>query len=362
MATFLVHAQNDVVHALGDAQPNSTCDISVLDLDVANDVIMGVLTIGTFLSFLPMWFTIGLSRSSAGVSVTAMLLLNVTNWLSSVGVALQNWQRVLCCDQWSSEGCFRSLIPVALVVANVFGVVPILFLTVIFFQESDEETEKLSTGGSLARNVSTKTAVSGRSSRVSTARSLMTAAPITYIDGDIVKTKAQGWLVVAVHMFLVAITVGISALLLHKYGVSSNAVSKYATVCNIAAGVTQAVSWLPQIYMTYKVKDIGSLSILTVLVQAPGAAIVAIEMITSGQNWDSVTQYVVTFICMMVLLVECLYFVAKQRPAGAPCCGYVCRHAILRECRDVEEEEDATYWNEDSDAEEPNDEGTCRKA
>eukprot|EP00756_Hemistasia_phaeocysticola_P006802 Hpha_TRINITY_DN13999_c0_g1::TRINITY_DN13999_c0_g1_i1::g.35829::m.35829 len=349
--SMLIQAQHELAQALKDAQPDSSCDLSVLKLDDANDIIMGLLTLGTFLSFLPMWFTIGLARSSAGVSVTTMLLLNMTNWLSSVGVGLQNWQRVLCCGQWSSEGCVRSLIPVCLVVANVFGVIPILFLTVIFFQREGEEAISPKAQSRVSNKTDRGTAVSARSSRVSTAHSLVTVPQqIGYVEADIFKTKAQSWIAVAIQIVLMIVTVGISALLLHKYGVTSNAISKYAAVCNIAAGVTQAISWLPQIYMTFKTKEIGNLSIITVLIQAPGAAIVAISMVTSGQNLDAVTQYVVTFICMMVLLFECLYYVAKRRPPGAPLCSYVCRHAIMRECINDELE---TYSEDESGNESP---------
>eukprot|EP01065_Artemidia_motanka_P007377 TRINITY_DN13665_c1_g2_i1.p1 TRINITY_DN13665_c1_g2~~TRINITY_DN13665_c1_g2_i1.p1 ORF type:complete len:388 (+),score=90.16 TRINITY_DN13665_c1_g2_i1:106-1164(+) len=330
---------------LGDVQPNSSCAWDVMKLDVANDIIMGLLGVGTFASFIPMWFSIGLNRSSQGVSVTAILLLNITNWLSTLGVGLQNWQRFLCCPQWDAMPCCRSLLPTLVVAANVGGCIPILLLCVIFFDPCADDAKPL------VHSSSRKTNLSGHSSRVSTAVSLITA-PQQIVTGnpDYVQTKCQAALTFVFHMFLMAATCFIAGLLLHQYGVDSNAVSSYADACNIAAGVTQAVSWLPQIWHTYRSKDVGNLSLVTVLIQGPGAAAVGISLLTAGQQFTSVIQYVVTFILMVVLLVECLYYIAAKRPKGTPLCPYVCQRGFLRECRDYPDDASDEECYSESDA------------
>eukprot|EP01062_Namystynia_karyoxenos_P078835 TRINITY_DN8182_c0_g1_i1.p1 TRINITY_DN8182_c0_g1~~TRINITY_DN8182_c0_g1_i1.p1 ORF type:complete len:376 (+),score=142.26 TRINITY_DN8182_c0_g1_i1:101-1129(+) len=324
---------------VGDPQPDSSCDWHVLTFNAANDIVMSLLGIGTFVSFVPMWFAIGLAGSSRGVSVTAMLLLNVTNYMSTLGVTLQNWQRLLCCPQWNAEHCARSLIPVVLVAANVLGCLPILALCVVYFEPDPELAGRDSAASGERRSVVS------RGSRASTAVSKSTfAAPQQVANsGGLsmqVTTKGGAAACFVAQLLLMAVTCGIAALLLHKYGVKGDPVSTYADASNILAGVTQALSWVPQIGHTYRTRDIGNLSVVTVLLQAPGAAIVAVSLISDGQELTSVVQYVVTFICMTVLLFECLYFVAIQRPKGAPLCGYVCRHAILRECRSADAEED----------------------
>lgn len=133
-----------------------------------------------------------------------------------------------------------------------------------------------------------------------------------------------------VHVSTVAATGAVAALLLHR-GSDSTAVGRYADATNLAAGVLQVLSWMPQIVYTYRLKDVGSLS-LTLSVQAPGSGGAVVAMIASGQRWSSVAQYAAAFVCIAVLFVECVYYVARQCPEGESRCRWVLRRGFCPSC------------------------------
>jgi uncharacterized protein with PQ loop repeat len=71
--------------------------------------------------------------------------------------------------------------------------------------------------------------------------------------------------------------------------------------------------WAPQIYHTFKLKDVGSLSILTLMIQGPGSIAVVVTMILDKQTFFATLPFVASAICILTLLVECIYFELKNR-------------------------------------------------
>ncbi len=49
------------------------------------------------------------------------------------------------------------------------------------------------------------------------------------------------------------------------------------------------VQWTPQLYQTYKTRQVGSLSLLMLAIQVPGAFLVVIFQAISGADWTTVS-------------------------------------------------------------------------
>ena len=70
---------------------------------------------------------------------------------------------------------------------------------------------------------------------------------------------------------------------------------------------------VPQIYTTWKLKSPGSLSLLMLLLQAPGTIIVVIFYILDGANWSIWLPFLANFFTMTILLTEGTIFLCIER-------------------------------------------------
>ena len=268
------------------------------DGDTANNIIMGVLAVMTFVTFIPMMWSLYRSKTSRGVSLLMMFLINITNYSNTIGVGLQNWQSMICCRQsWDTVTCMEGLNPFFLIAANIIGSIPVYYLLVYYFEESDISFERDLEHGSQKSDISAITDSTYISQNLISRQD----------DSNPVTKQRAVCSLIAFHVYVI-VTVGLSAIFLWKSGVHSNEVTYYADVMNIASGVTMAISWIPQIITTFRMKDIGSLSMLTILLQGPGSAVVCVTMLLNGQNFTSIAPFAACFVCLSILLVLCIKY------------------------------------------------------
>lgn len=73
------------------------------------------------------------------------------------------------------------------------------------------------------------------------------------------------------------------------------------------------VQWTPQIWTTWKLKAVGSLSLLMLLIQLPGTLIVIyFQGFVNSAHWSTVLPYIVTAIQFFILIALCLFFLARD--------------------------------------------------
>ena len=90
----------------------------------------------------------------------------------------------------------------------------------------------------------------------------------------------------------------------------------WADFLGSVAGSLAAVQYVPQIYFTWKLKSVKSLSIITMLIQVPGAFLFAFSLwLRHGwPGWSTWLVYIVTGILQAVLLFLAIsYFLAARR-------------------------------------------------
>ena len=61
-----------------------------------------------------------------------------------------------------------------------------------------------------------------------------------------------------------------AALIIHKLGPCHDSVLYFGNILGVVATVANIIQWIPQIYLTYAAKRVGSMSILLVAIGAPG--------------------------------------------------------------------------------------------
>jgi uncharacterized protein with PQ loop repeat len=239
-------------------------------------VLAVVLFLGTTLSFVPQWIEIIRNRSSRGVSPFAQ-------WLGGVGlfgqcccallVALHCGIFARCVsERWWP--CTKDLLSTLLLVGSAVGQIPIPLLIVSFFQVEREET----------------------------ARGERRAMLIT----------------TAVCSTLLVTTAAWAGVLLSQPGGSHRAdqISLFIDVLSPTAAVAMALTYLPQIVTTFRIKGPGSLSLVTLGIQVPGSGAVCVSLFLDGETWGVLLPSLSAFFFGVVLAVEVIYYVVLARRAA----------------------------------------------
>ncbi|KAK4494703.1 hypothetical protein PRZ48_014059 [Zasmidium cellare] len=182
------------------------------------------------------------------------------------------------------------------------GLSPCIMLYLIFFPSSTPEVEDLS----------------------SSTASITKSDPVNRRDPVIVGS------LIFVSLFIVAI---VSIILVFKY---PDHTQFWADMLGTIAGVLAAIQYVPQIYYTKVRKDLKSLSITTLGIQAPGAFVFALSLglRVGWQGWSTWLVYIVTGLLQFILLFMGIRFwniKRKERREAA---------AAEAEQRRIEAEED----------------------
>lgn len=126
--------------------------------------------------------------------------------------------------------------------------------------------------------------------------------------------KRRDAVVVGVATLLALLVVGIASIAMvasfphHTQG--------WANFLGTVAGVLSAIQYLPQIYYTFKIGDVKSLSIVTMMIQVPGAFVFAFSLWlrVGWEGWSTWLVYVVTGILQGVLLgLAISYYLARRK-------------------------------------------------
>jgi uncharacterized protein with PQ loop repeat len=78
----------------------------------------------------------------------------------------------------------------------------------------------------------------------------------------------------------------------------------FGKTLNILSSLITAFVWTPQIYKTYKEKHIGSLSLLSLGIQAPGSFMIFIfQVVLSGSSWYIGFPYLITSLFQLTIFI-----------------------------------------------------------
>jgi len=98
---------------------------------------------------------------------------------------------------------------------------------------------------------------------------------------------------------------------------SRKLISRWAAFLGITGTLLAAGQYLPQIIHTQKAKHVGSLSIPMMCLQVPGSVIFVYSLaIRPGAEWSTVAAYVATGVFQLVLLIQCVIFLIRQKRLG----------------------------------------------
>ncbi|EAS32589.3 PQ loop repeat protein [Coccidioides immitis RS] len=229
-----------------------------------------LILLGILLSYVPQHHRIISRRSSFGISPYFVLLgtTSGTSGFANILLLPRSAKDVACCDEISGFSCFAGLLGILQVGTQAVCFVIILALFVIFFTNPDT------------------TATSKKRESPSFRTALLVAAACI------------------IHA-VAAVVLGVTIALAYP---SSRQL--WANIFGIMATILSSIQYFPQIYTTYVLRRVGSLSIPMMCIQTPGSLVWAASLAArlGTEGWSTWGVYVVTALLQGTLLIMGIYF------------------------------------------------------
>lgn len=263
--------------------------ICPVDNSVSDQVLGWIITIGTAASFIPQMHSLVARKSTDGLSGVSWTMNYISNFGTALNVFLLRWHITMCCSQLDAHDCVSNLLPVLQLVVPCICVYIIYLLLAKYCVSTRPSNEDVPL-------------LDNQRSRIDRLVDLLFVNNAFVIPLLVVST------------IVTALSVGISVLLIYLYGDQSKIVTSFAQAWGIIALVLLVIQYIPQIYTTHVKKEAGSLSVATLLVQAPGAlAVVYFQAIMNHGDWTTWSPYLCTAIQQSILIVQCVVYYCQKR-------------------------------------------------
>ncbi|EXJ55222.1 hypothetical protein A1O7_08148 [Cladophialophora yegresii CBS 114405] len=266
-----------------------------------------LILVGILISYLPQHVRIIRLRSSYGLSPYFVLLGTTSGTCAFANILVLPRSRadIACCRQVDEFACLAGLLGVAQVGVqwSCFGVILLLFL--IFFPRGEVAPSALD-----AADDSDETAAT--ISDPPPALGITKSIPADSDSVALAPSYRTALVVVAVCVLHAALTAILSFFFI--YAAPQHAQS-WANFLGVLSTVLASIQYFPQIYTTYRLKRVGSLSIPMMCIQTPGSFVWAGSLAArlGPEGWSAWGVYLVTGCLQGCLLVMGSYFEITRR-------------------------------------------------
>ncbi|KAF2218631.1 hypothetical protein BDZ85DRAFT_286136 [Elsinoe ampelina] len=239
------------------------------------------LVVGILVSYIPQHYRIISLSSSAGLSPWWVLLgtLSSIAGITNIVVLPTSQHDMACCKEISASACTAAMLGIVQVGVQwtCFMTIMVLFLAFFPRRTDSEQTASLPEGAD-------------------------TALP-----------KPRDAVIVGASCLLALLFAGIGSLFFLVRAPAQ--LLGWANFLGVTASILASIQYIPQIWTTYKLGKILSLSILTMIIQVPGAFVFAFSLYlrVGGQGWSSWLVYCVTGIFQAILLVMAVRFWIRDK-------------------------------------------------
>eukprot|EP00013_Stygamoeba_regulata_P021587 CAMPEP_0177647322 /NCGR_PEP_ID=MMETSP0447-20121125/10237_1 /TAXON_ID=0 /ORGANISM="Stygamoeba regulata, Strain BSH-02190019" /LENGTH=347 /DNA_ID=CAMNT_0019149897 /DNA_START=343 /DNA_END=1382 /DNA_ORIENTATION=+ len=289
-----------------------------------------LLTIGIVVTYIPQFISLIKLRDSTGLSYFSLLLWNLSCFFLVLGALITEWDTVMCCSEVSFLQCNSILLQFYQLGIGWVNVFPLYILAVVFYptvavtapaaathffarDEDIEEEESL-----LQRNEADS----------ATGYSVSFELDSIYADGPLSRLKLQ-WrgvqrslhthnhriTLVSLALYLAAMPAlaAVGFTLLYTYGVSHTSTQAFASALGVVAALMNVLYLLPQLVETVRIQSSGSLSILMLLLQAPGSFLCVVFNFAYGSGWATMLPYFLAGVQQTMLCCLCIFYKYRAR-------------------------------------------------
>jgi uncharacterized protein with PQ loop repeat len=252
------------------------------DLSVVNLIVSIVIVVGMLISYLPQHFRIIKRRTSEGISPYFVLLGTTSGTSAFANILLlpKSRQDVACCSELETFHCVAGLLGIAQLGVQwiCFAFIFVLFLVFFRYHSADDVESE---------------------------------------EGDEAHPRWQTALLVAsltlLHGLAVIVITGVLSTVAKEH------LPTWANVLGVMAALLAAVQYIPQIWTTYHLKHVGSLSIPMMCIQTPGGFVFAASLFArlGWAGWSSWGIFVMTATMQGALLYLAIYYEIRANANGA---------------------------------------------
>ncbi|RDA95126.1 hypothetical protein CP533_2161, partial [Ophiocordyceps camponoti-saundersi (nom. inval.)] len=244
-------------------------------------VVSIVILIGLLISYLPQHYRIISRGTSEGISPYFVLLgtTSATAGFANILTVPPSREAIGCCRELGAFDCTAGLLGVAQLGVQWLCFTLILILFLIFFRYREANVPQVELGG----------------------------------ESPKWQTAVTVGLLCVFHGLIVIILTGVFAMALPSH------LTAWANALGVMAALLAAVQYVPQIWMTYRLKHVGSLSIPMMCIQTPGGFLFAASLFArlGLSGWSTWVIYLLTATMQGVVLVLGVYYeMASRRNDG----------------------------------------------
>lgn len=242
------------------------------------------LVVGILFSYIPQHAKIMTNGTSAGLSPWWVLLgtLSSIAGLTNIVVLPTSQHDMACCREISGSACSAALLGIVQVGVQWICFMAIMVLFLVYFpRKNDDEQQDLASSGQQSEFMNLP--------------------------------KPRDAVIVAVSALVALLFAGLGSLFylvrMPQYLLG------WANFLGVTASILACVQYLPQIWTTYRLGQVLSLSIITMLVQVPGSFLFSFSLYlrVGLQGWSSWLVYCVTGVLQGCLLSMAITFWLRDR-------------------------------------------------
>jgi len=233
------------------------------------------LILGTTISYIPQYVSIIRRKSSEGLDFIMLSFALMSTFLTAINSGILKWPQVICCLSTPLGQCLKNNLATDQLLVSLicYLILYILFLVYCKTDADDLETEK---------------------------------------HRKKIKFRALICFIGIICLSAILATVG--GVLFYHVGLTTSTLAKYAQVLGGFSAVLMIIQWTPQIYTTWKMNSAGSLSVIMLLLQMPGALLVVFfQGILNASDWTTWLPYIFGAVEMTILIVLCIYYWLRER-------------------------------------------------
>ncbi|EQK98050.1 hypothetical protein G6O67_000502 [Ophiocordyceps sinensis] len=244
-------------------------------------VISILILLGLLISYLPQHYRIISRGTSEGISPYFVLLgtTSATAGFANILTVPPSRAAIGCCKEVGTFECAAGLLGVAQLGMQWLCFTLILVLFLIFFRYREANVPQEDLGGESPRW----------------------------------QTAVTVGLLCVLHGLIVVILTGVFAIAVPSH------LTTWANVLGVMATVLAAIQYVPQIWTTYQLKHVGSLSIPMMCIQTPGGYIFAASLYArlGSDGWSTWVIYLITATMQGTVLALGIYYeIAARRDEG----------------------------------------------
>lgn len=243
-------------------------------------VVSILILVGLLISYLPQHYRIISRGTSEGISSYFVLLgtTSATAGFANILTVPPSRAAIGCCQELGAFECTAGLLGVAQLGVQwlCFALILVLFL-IFCYREANVPPEELGS------------------------------------ESPKWQTAVMVGLVCVLHGLVILILTGVFAIALPGH------LTAWATVLGVMAAALAAVQYMPQIWTTYHLKHVGSLSIPMMCIQTPGGFLFAASLFArlGPAGWSTWAIYLLTATMQGMVLALAIYYEASGVECGA---------------------------------------------